>query len=90
MQAIPALVGVYVGAAAGFAAVQLFLILAVILLGLFVLATIVLVGAGLAVDAEQRAYERGADAPGCPAPAEPPPPAALPVGSAGDVLRRRR
>jgi uncharacterized BrkB/YihY/UPF0761 family membrane protein len=90
MQAIPALVGVYVGAAAGFAAVQLFLILAVVLLGLFVVATFVLVGAGLAVEAEHRARERGAAAPSCDVPAEPPPPVAVPVGSAGDVLRRRR
>jgi uncharacterized BrkB/YihY/UPF0761 family membrane protein len=90
MQAIPALVGVYVGAAAGFAAVQLFLILAVVLLGLFVVATFVLVGAGLAVEAEHRARERGAAAASCDVPAEPPPPVAVPVGSAGDVLRRRR
>jgi uncharacterized BrkB/YihY/UPF0761 family membrane protein len=81
MQAIPALVGAYVGAAAGFAAVQLFLVLAVILLGLFVLATIVLVGAGLAVAVEQRARAR--------APATPRAPPVT-VGSAGDVLRRRR
>jgi uncharacterized BrkB/YihY/UPF0761 family membrane protein len=85
MQAVPALVGLYVGAAAGFAAVQLFLILAVVLLGLFVLATILLVGSGLAVEAEQRLRERRTE------PVERPPPAApVPVGSAGDVLRRRR
>lgn len=90
MQAIPALVGVYVGAAAGFAAVQLFLVLAVILLGLFVLATMLLIGSGLAVEIEQRARERGADAPSCDVPVERSPPVAVPVGSAGDVLRRRR
>jgi uncharacterized BrkB/YihY/UPF0761 family membrane protein len=54
IQTIPALVGVYVGAAAGFAAVRLFLVLAVVLLGLYVMATVILVGSGLAVRRELR------------------------------------
>jgi membrane protein len=54
MQAVPSFVGLYVGAGAGFAAVRLFLLLAVILFGLYVIALLVLVGAGIAVT-----YERG-------------------------------
>jgi membrane protein len=49
LQAVPAIVGLYFGAAAGFAAVRVFLLLAVLLLGLYVMATVVLVGAGVAV-----------------------------------------
>ena len=37
IQVVPALVGLYFGAAAGFAAVRLFLLLAVLLLGLYVM-----------------------------------------------------
>ena len=55
IQAIPALVGLYFGAAAGFAAVRVFLLLAVLLLGLYVMATLMLIGAGLATTAERRA-----------------------------------
>jgi membrane protein len=58
VQAIPALVGVYFGAAAGFAAVRIFLLLAVLLLGLYVMATFLLIGAGLAVGSEQRRRDR--------------------------------
>jgi uncharacterized BrkB/YihY/UPF0761 family membrane protein len=58
IQAIPALVGVYVGAVAGFAAVRLFLLLAVVLLGLYVMASVILVGCGLAVRRELRHRRR--------------------------------
>ena len=58
IQAIPALLGLYVGAVAGFAAVRLFLILAIILLGLYVMATVILVGCGLAVRRELRHRRR--------------------------------
>ena len=58
IQAIPALVGLYFGAAAGFAAVRLFLLLAVLLLGLYVMATVMLVGAALASRAECRRRNR--------------------------------
>jgi membrane protein len=54
IQAIPALVGLYVGNFVGFAAVRLFLILAIVLLGLNVMATVILVGSGLAVKRELR------------------------------------
>jgi YihY family inner membrane protein len=58
IQAVPALVGVYVGAVAGFAAVRLFLMLAIVLLGLYVMATVILVGCGLAVRRELRHRRR--------------------------------
>jgi membrane protein len=48
IQAVPAIVGLYVSAAAGFAAVQVFLLLAIVLLGLYIVALAMLVGAGLA------------------------------------------
>jgi membrane protein len=54
IQAIPALVGLYVGNFVGFAAVRLFLILAIVLLGFNVMATVILVGSGLAVKRELR------------------------------------
>ena len=57
IQAVPAIVGWYVSAAAGFAAVQLFLLLAIILLGLWIVALLLLVGAGIAGRAERRAWE---------------------------------
>jgi membrane protein len=67
VQAVPTVVGVYVSATAGFAAVRLFLLLAVILLGLYIMATVMLVGAGLAVRAEVRTRGREtARAPGGP------------------------
>lgn len=58
LQVVPAVIGLYVGGSAGFAAVRLFLVLAVILLGLYVIATLVLVGGGLAARAERRARRR--------------------------------
>jgi len=54
IQAVPALVGLYVGAGAGFAAVRLFLVIAVVLFGLYVIALVTLVGAGIAVTYELR------------------------------------
>lgn len=54
LQAVPAIVGSYFAAAAGFAAVRVFLLLAVLLLGLYVMALVLLVGAGVAVRAERR------------------------------------
>jgi membrane protein len=56
IQLVPAIVGVYVSAAAGFAAVQLFLLIAIVLLGLYIVALAMLVGAGLAgiIDREPR------------------------------------
>ena len=52
LQAIPWLIGLYFDAAAGFAAVRLFLLLAVLLLGLYTMALVMLFGAGFAVKAE--------------------------------------
>jgi membrane protein len=54
IQAVPWLVGLYFGAAAGFAAVRLFLLLAVLLLGLYTMAAVMLVGAGIATSRENR------------------------------------
>ena len=48
IQLVPAIVGFYVSAAAGFAAAQLFLLIAIVLLGLYIVAMAMLVGAGLA------------------------------------------
>ena len=58
MQAGPAIVGSYFGAAAGFAAVRVFLLLAVLLLGLYLMATVLLIGAGVAVRHERRKRHR--------------------------------
>jgi membrane protein len=58
IQAIPALVGLYVGNFVGFAAVRLFLTLAIVLLGLYVMATVILVGSGVAVKRELRYARR--------------------------------
>ena len=55
LQVIPTIVSVYVKAAAGLQAVRLFLVLAVVLLAVSLLATLVLVGAGIAASAERRA-----------------------------------
>lgn len=60
IQAIPALVGLYFGATAGFEAVRLFLLLAVLLGALYVMATLMLVGAALASRGELRARQREA------------------------------
>jgi uncharacterized BrkB/YihY/UPF0761 family membrane protein len=58
IQAVPSFVGLYFGAGAGFAAVRLFLLLAVILFGLYVIALCTLVGAGIAVRVELRRLDR--------------------------------
>jgi membrane protein len=55
LQIVPSVVGLYVSAVAGLQAVRLFLVLAVVLLGLSIVATLVLVGAGIAASAERRA-----------------------------------
>jgi YihY family inner membrane protein len=57
IQAIPAVVGLYVGATAGFRPVQLFLILAIVLFGLWIMAMVMLLGAGLAARSERRRVE---------------------------------
>jgi uncharacterized BrkB/YihY/UPF0761 family membrane protein len=53
LQVIPNLVGVYVANAGGFAAVRLFLVLAAVLVGLYSMATVLVVGAGLAARQER-------------------------------------
>ncbi|MGI8728985.1 MAG: YihY/virulence factor BrkB family protein [Solirubrobacteraceae bacterium] len=58
IQAVPAIVGLYVSAAASFAAAQLFLLLAIVLLGLYSVALLLLVGAGIAGCTERRAWGR--------------------------------
>jgi uncharacterized BrkB/YihY/UPF0761 family membrane protein len=63
IQFVPALVGLYVGAAAGYAAVRLFLLLAVVLFGLYAIALVMLVGAGVAVRRELRARGEPLDRP---------------------------
>jgi membrane protein len=55
LQIVPSVVAFYVSAIAGFQAVRVFLVLAVVLLAVSLLATIVLVGAGIAASAERRA-----------------------------------
>jgi uncharacterized BrkB/YihY/UPF0761 family membrane protein len=60
LQAIPVIVSAYFSAAAGFAVVRLFLLLAVLLGGLYIMALVMLVGAGLAVQSEQRGRARKA------------------------------
>jgi uncharacterized BrkB/YihY/UPF0761 family membrane protein len=68
IQGVPAIVGLYFGATAGFAAVRLFLLLAVMLLGLYVISVVTLIGAGIAVRSElrKRGREHGPDLPGAP------------------------
>ena len=58
IQAVPTIVGLYFGAGAGFAAVRLFLLLAVIIAGLYIIALVTLVGAGIAVKYELRRRDR--------------------------------
>jgi uncharacterized BrkB/YihY/UPF0761 family membrane protein len=58
IQAVPSIVGLYFGAGAGFAAVRLFLLLAVIVAGLYIIALVTLVGAGVAVTYELRRRDR--------------------------------
>jgi membrane protein len=55
LQIVPTVVSIYVGAVAGLQAVRLFLVLAVVLLGVSIVAVLVLVGAGIAASAERRA-----------------------------------
>ena len=55
LQIVPSVVGLYVSAVAGLQAVRLFLVLAVVLLAVSLLAMLVLVGAGIAAYAERRA-----------------------------------
>ena len=54
----PSIVGLYFGAGAGFAAVRLFLLLAVMVAGLYIIALVTLVGAGIAVKYELRRRDR--------------------------------
>jgi membrane protein len=58
IQAVPSIVGLYFGAGAGFAAVRLFLLLAVIIAGLYIIALVALVGAGIVVKYELRRRDR--------------------------------
>jgi membrane protein len=55
LQVMPTVVSLYVSAVAGLQAVRLFLVLAVVLLGVSIIATLVLVGAGIAASAERAA-----------------------------------
>jgi membrane protein len=57
IQAVPSVVGLYVSAAAGFAVVQVFLLFAIVLLGLYLVALLLLVGAGIAARVELRALK---------------------------------
>lgn len=57
IQAIPAVIGLYVGATAGFRPVQLFLILAIVLFGLWIMAMVMLLGAGFAALRQRRRVE---------------------------------
>ena len=57
IQAVPAVVGLYVTAATGFAVAQVFLLLAIVLLGLYIVALLLLVGAGIAGRVERRSWE---------------------------------
>ncbi len=58
LQAIPWLIGLYFDAAAGLNVVRVFLLLAVLLFGLYTMAMVMLFGAGIAVKAEQRRRRR--------------------------------
>ncbi|MGZ8633949.1 MAG: YihY/virulence factor BrkB family protein [Solirubrobacteraceae bacterium] len=58
IQAVPSIVGLYFGAGAGFAAVRLFLLLAVMIAGLYIIALVALVGAGIVVTYELRHRDR--------------------------------
>ncbi len=55
LQIVPSVVGIYVNGVAGLQAVRLFLVLAVVLLAVSLVAMLVLVGAGIAASAERRA-----------------------------------
>jgi membrane protein len=58
IQIVPSIVGLYFGAGAGFAAVRLFLLLAVMIAGLYIIALVTLVGAGVVVKYELRRRDR--------------------------------
>ena len=57
IQAVPSIVGLYFGAGAGFAAVRLFLLLAVIIAGLYIIALVTLVGGSRPESRVGRSYE---------------------------------
>ncbi|CAA9523742.1 MAG: hypothetical protein AVDCRST_MAG13-3558 [uncultured Solirubrobacteraceae bacterium] len=59
LQLIPNLVGIYVAQSAGFQVVRLFFVLVAILIGLYAMATVILVGAGLAAKRELRLLADG-------------------------------
>ena len=80
LQVVPTVVSVYVTAAAGLQAVRLFLVLAVVLLGLTIVSMLVLVGAGIAASAERVA--RAAARQSRPQPVAARPPAAEPERAA--------
>jgi membrane protein len=60
IQTVPAIVGLYVSAAGGLAVAQIFLLLAIVLLGLYIVALLLLVGAGIAGRAERRHWDASA------------------------------
>lgn len=60
IQAVPSIVGLYVSAVSEFAVVQVFLLLAIVLIGLYIVALLLLVGAGIAARAERRARSAAA------------------------------
>jgi membrane protein len=80
LQVVPTVVSLYVSAVAGLQAVRLFLVLAVVLLGLSIVSTLVLVGAGIAASAERAA--RAAARRSRPQPVAARPPAAEPERAA--------
>jgi membrane protein len=80
LQVMPTVVSFYVSAVAGLQAVRLFLVLAVVLLGVSIIATLVLVGAGIAASAERAA--RAAARRSRPQPVAARPPAAEPERAA--------
>ncbi len=79
VQGVPTLVGLYVGATARPTTGRLLLVLAVVLLGLWLLAALMLVGAGVAVNVEQRF--RGDGRPHI---------AGVPIGTSAEARARRR
>jgi membrane protein len=80
LQVVPTVVSLYVDAVAGLQAVRLFLVLAVVLLGLTLVAILVLVGAGIAASTERAA--RAAARRSRPQPVAATSPAAEPEGAA--------
>jgi membrane protein len=80
LQVVPTVVSLYVSAVAGLQAVRLFLVLAVVLLGLSIVSILLLVGAGIAASAERAA--RAAAQRSRPQPVAARPPAAEPERAA--------